>query len=173
VSCMDGIAFGCITALFSAKYKLNAKILKWVTWLGFILFIVSILFKRQLFKLGLTDLGLNVTLMEISTALVIVSIHGRMGNSEVSNDRLTTLIRWFGRNSYEVYLTHMFVVTAFVGTSFMDQHGSSTLFIGFILILGISGMIGYAVARFFSEPANRWIRAKFTRNMIGMANIRK
>lgn len=42
---------------------------------------------------------------------------------EVVGVRLILPFQWFGRNSYEVYLTYMFFVTFFVGTPFMDRDG--------------------------------------------------
>ena len=63
-----------------------------------------------------------------------------------------------GQRSYEVYLTHMFVVFAlfklFVAAG-KPLHGVPILFIGVILI---AGLLGELVARFYSEPMNRLLR---------------
>ena len=62
------------------------------------------------------------------------------------------------RNSYEVYLTYMFVV--FTGfESLKNMHGSAASQpLWFIGILALSGILGYAVARWYSEPLNRVLR---------------
>jgi peptidoglycan/LPS O-acetylase OafA/YrhL len=66
-----------------------------------------------------------------------------------------------GRRSYEVYLTHMFVVFTLFGlfkSAGLSLGAVPALFIGVILI---SGLLGELVARFYSEPMNRRIRQRF------------
>lgn len=160
LSCMDGIALGCIAAIVSRKFTFSKKLTQWITWVGLCLFITSILLKKQIFQIGLSDLGLNVTLLEIATALLIISITSPFSTEKHFQNRLTLPFRWFGKNSYEIYLSHMFFVTFFTGTVFMDQNGSPMLFIGFFMLLVLSGSLGHFLASTFSEPANKWIRAK-------------
>lgn len=156
LSCMDGIALGCLTALFATQYRLSKRAYKWISRIGFVLFVSSFLFKKQIFLSGLSDLGLNVTILEIATALVILSVY----NHPIKN-KIWLPFRWLGQNSYEIYLTHMFIVTLFENTGLMDPKGSPTLLFSFVLILVLSGLAGHFVARWFSEPANLWIRARW------------
>ena len=66
-----------------------------------------------------------------------------------------------GQRSYEIYLTHMFVVFAFFHL-FLDagkpMGGVPALFIAVIVI---AGLLGEAVARFYSEPMNRFLRKRW------------
>jgi peptidoglycan/LPS O-acetylase OafA/YrhL len=70
---------------------------------------------------------------------------------------LTPLLR-IGQYSYEVYLTHMFVVFGFFGL-FLDVGKPMRLVpVLFIVTILISGVLGAAVAGFYSEPMNRFLR---------------
>ncbi|MBN4914089.1 hypothetical protein IDG46_30145, partial [Staphylococcus sp. EG-SA-13] len=59
-----------------------------------------------------------------------------------------------GRNSYEVYLTHMFVVFALFNLL------RSPVALLFIAALVLAALLGEVVARVYSEPLNRRLRAK-------------
>ena len=65
-----------------------------------------------------------------------------------------------GQYSYEIYLTHMFIVYGFFGL-FLDagkpMRWVPVLFITTILI---AGLLGAAVANLYSEPMNRFLRSK-------------
>ena len=65
-----------------------------------------------------------------------------------------------GRYSYEIYLTHMFVVFTFFGLFLhagKPMRGVPLLFVS--AILG-SGLLGAGVANLYSEPMNRFLRSK-------------
>jgi peptidoglycan/LPS O-acetylase OafA/YrhL len=66
-----------------------------------------------------------------------------------------------GRRSYEIYLTHMFVVVVlaelFVTTGKL-MWAVPMFFVGVLLV---GGLLGDAVARFYSEPMNRWLRNRW------------
>jgi peptidoglycan/LPS O-acetylase OafA/YrhL len=70
---------------------------------------------------------------------------------------LTPLLK-LGQGSYEVYLTHMFVVFALFGF-FLDfgkpLWGVPVLF---VTVIVAAGLLGDIVARFYSEPMNRFLR---------------
>jgi len=70
-------------------------------------------------------------------------------------------LRWFGRNSYEVYLTHMFIVTC--GIQMFMAAGVRGFWTPFFYagLLILAGLLGAIVARFYSEPLNRRLRAFF------------
>ena len=65
-----------------------------------------------------------------------------------------------GRYSYEIYLTHMFVVFTFFGlflNAGKSLRGVPLLFVSVILV---SGLLGAGVANLYSEPMNRFLRSK-------------
>ncbi|MBN9617384.1 MAG: hypothetical protein J0G35_17610 [Acidobacteriales bacterium] len=77
------------------------------------------------------------------------------------NPRLLKPLVKLGQRSYEVYLTHMFVVFAlfhlFVGIG-KPTRAVPVLFLSVILI---AGLLGDAVARLFSDPINHRLRERF------------
>jgi peptidoglycan/LPS O-acetylase OafA/YrhL len=85
-----------------------------------------------------------------------------------AGSRWTSPIRWFGRHSYEVYLSHEFIALGGVALYFrwhIDQlsHASWGMAIWTVAILLLSAPLGAALARFFSEPMNRRLRTSASR----------
>jgi peptidoglycan/LPS O-acetylase OafA/YrhL len=74
--------------------------------------------------------------------------------------RSTAFLRWFGRNSYEVYLTHMFAIWPMVGLFFYFRQSIHLSPLWFLAILALAGGLGSLVARFYSEPLNDRLRTK-------------
>lgn len=72
---------------------------------------------------------------------------------------VTGWLRAFGRLSYEVYLTHMFVVFGVLQLArewgLPDRQG----YVLYPAVLCISLWLGWCLARFLSRPADFWIRA--------------
>jgi len=68
---------------------------------------------------------------------------------------------WLGQRSYEIYLTHMFVV---IGLYVLFTRlgapsiGVPALFVATVLL---SGLLGEFVARCYSEPMNRHLRRRW------------
>ena len=92
----------------------------------------------------------------IFRAMIAISQRNRTGSL------WTAAVRWFGRNSYEVYLTHMFVV--FGLHRIFELMGSPYRWslLWYAAIIPITGVLGAVVARYFSEPLNRRLRPKLT-----------
>ena len=67
----------------------------------------------------------------------------------------------YGRRSYEIYLTHMFVVLACFGL--FNNHGKPLRLVLplALVIVALAGILGELVASWFSEPANQWLRRRF------------
>jgi peptidoglycan/LPS O-acetylase OafA/YrhL len=161
---MANIALGCVTAWvtdvlsrrgFAAKRAwLNALlvagwaivllILIWPTWHHIM---------RPLGKSGTDD-----TLLSLGTCLVMLAstLRGAKGRW------WSAPVRWFGRHSYEVYLSHEFVVILGIDAVFAHwfPHGASRAVVaGFVMgIVAMTAPLGWALAKFFSEPMNRWLR---------------
>ena len=146
---MDGIAFGCLVAILSTKKKLAPLTLKIAACLGLGIFLFSFLFKTMIYESGLTSMGLNVTLLEIGTALLVLSIHQHFLHGRGRMPRSLSPLGWFGKNSYEIYLTHMFVVLPLVSLF------SSA---GIVILTALSGLLGQLVAKYYSEPLTRYVR---------------
>jgi peptidoglycan/LPS O-acetylase OafA/YrhL len=66
-----------------------------------------------------------------------------------------------GQRSYEVYLTHMFVVFGLFHLFLMADRPMRAVPGLFITVVLLSGLMGELVARFYSEPMNHWLRNRW------------
>ncbi len=67
-----------------------------------------------------------------------------------------------GRASYEIYLTHMFVVFTLVAVAHFSATDKAWGWIWYPPAVLLSWALGWLVARGFSEPANRWLRNRMS-----------
>ncbi len=153
----DAIAMGCLTALLLHRRVLSAETLRVFVGAGLATLVFCLGFSRTVGRLGLEDAGLGMTLVGLGACLLIAAAAG----TEWRTPPVLNPLLAYGRRSYEIYLTHMFVV--FVGFDWFVAHGAKlnfvpVLFAGTILL---AGLLGELVGRFFSEPANRWLRLRF------------
>ena len=70
-------------------------------------------------------------------------------------------LRRMGRASYEIYLTHMFVVFTLVGAARATGTDRERAWLWYPPVVLLSWLLGAWVARGFSEPMNRRLRARF------------
>ena len=144
---MDAIAMGCLTALWLPRFR-GVAMLR-AAGLGLMAFVLC--FSLTARHWGLERTGLDMTLVGLGTCLVIASV----AKSDV---RGLGPLTWIGSRSYEVYLTHMFVVI-----------GCFTLFLSlgkpagwapalFLVSILCAGVLGELTARFYSDPMNRYLR---------------
>ncbi|MEO8779734.1 MAG: acyltransferase [Rhodanobacter sp.] len=69
-------------------------------------------------------------------------------------------LRSWGRLSYEIYLSHMFVVYAVVRLVQRVDGDPGWGFLWYLLALPLCWLLGNAVERWLSLPCERWLRAK-------------
>ena len=67
--------------------------------------------------------------------------------------RSTAFLRWFGRNSYEVYLTHMFAIWPMVGLFFYFHQSIHLAPLWFLAILALAGGLGSPGSAFLFRTA--------------------
>jgi len=156
---MDAIALGCLTALLVSRVRLS-RLVRWMVWsFGSALLIFSLCFSIRVESLGLARWGLDMSTLAIGTCLVMASAAQTGWRSPCLLGPFLNL----GRRSYEIYLTHMFIVFAafhlFVLAG-MPIRGVPALFCVVILLAALCGEL---VARFFSEPMNQLIRERWGR----------
>ncbi|CZI43403.1 TPA: acyltransferase [Legionella pneumophila] len=160
LSCMDGIAIGCLAALISYHFKLNKIKFLCILLTGLFLFIFILIFRKQAFEMGLSTIGLNVTLIEIGTGLLLISMQEWYVKGKRVGSIWTAPLRWLGRNSYEVYLTHPFLVIVISKTLMHFQPTKLVIGVSYLMTLALSGILGQYIARYFSEPMNQLLREK-------------
>jgi len=154
---MDAIALGCLTALLCSRVRFSAKALRILGACGaaFLIFILG--FSREVYEWGLDSTGLGMTVLAIGTCLVMIAA----SQSHYKAPRVLGPFLDLGQRSYEVYLTHMFVVLALF--HFFVELGKPMLAIPVLFVAAVllSTLLGDGVARFYSEPMNRLIRQRW------------
>ena len=153
----DAIAMGCMTALLLHGRTLSRGALQLCTGAGLALLAFCLGFSRTVSRLGLEDAGLGMTLVGLGACLLITAA----AQSQWRARGLLNPLLAYGRRSYEIYLTHMFVV--FACFDFFVARGAPLRFVPllFAVTILVAGVLGELVGRFFSEPANRWLRLRF------------
>src|SRR6476646_3622811 len=133
LSCMDGIALGCLAAMLAARVRFNHKLKLALRTARIALILLITVFRGTAARLALYKVGLDVTTLQVGVARLLIVLqqscearaaldHPPLLSSNVRTRGTATLrglgialfwsggfLRWFGRNSYEVYLTHMLV----------------------------------------------------------------
>ena len=100
--------------------------------------------------------GTDDTLLSLGTGLVMIAsvLRNRAGRW------WSAPLRWFGRHSYELYLTHEFIIVCavnhFLKVQVTRPPGPLLAWAGAMLVLTVP--VAWVVARFFSEPLNRALR---------------
>ena len=153
---MEGIALGCLTALLVSRTCFSRRMLWILTGGGVTIVACSLVFSWQAYVGWLGRTGLNMTVLGLGTCLFIAAT----AQTQWKSPRLLVPLLRLGRYSYEVYLTHMFVVFGFFGL-FLDAGAAMRLVpVFFIATILVAGLLGAAVAILYSEPMNRFLRSR-------------
>jgi peptidoglycan/LPS O-acetylase OafA/YrhL len=160
---MDAIAMGCMTALLLARVQSKGKpadrTLLLTVLAGVGLWVVALWPGQMAWRTALYKAGVVESLLALGTCCMIFGTVARNREGRAWSAPL----RWFGRHSYEVYLTHEFVV---IWVAMLALHMGKASGRGFhyglllwiALMLLLSAPLGWAVAKWFSEPLNRRLR---------------
>jgi peptidoglycan/LPS O-acetylase OafA/YrhL len=153
---MDAIALGCVTAIASSRTTIGRRVIWVLGGLGtvLVLFILGLSNQTEAWGLGLS--GLDMTILAIGSCMVITAA----AQTRWKSPRVILPLITLGRRSYEVYLTHMFVVFALFGLFKSAGKAIGAVPVLFISVILISSLLGELVARFYSEPMNRLIRRR-------------
>ncbi len=158
---MASIALGCLTALIVdhlSRRSMRAawlRVIEIVGWAGILLIALWPTWDHLLRPLGKS--GTDDSLLAFSVCLVMaaVTLRRRRGS------RWSAPLRWFGRHSYELYLSHEFVVIAGIASfTRLFPHGASRgIIAAFVCATVLAATpLAWALARWFSEPMNRKLR---------------
>ncbi len=153
----DCIALGCASAIASAACALSANQRRMLRWIG-VFFMLQVSVYSFVPGLRLGQLGLDVTVLALGVALFLLALEPGAPNTV-----WTGPLAWFGRNSYETYLTHSFVMISGAHVFYSLGANLNTAPAWHLGMIAISGGLGWAVARYFSEPLNQRLRqARFS-----------
>ncbi|MBF5046590.1 acyltransferase [Aggregicoccus sp. 17bor-14] len=151
---MSGIALGVLGALLAARWKAPSR-----AWTRALLALgtaglVAVLFwEGPLWKVLKDGVMLWLTLSALALVLAFDAHPPRAL-------RATAWLRAWGRMSYEIYLTHMFVVYAAVR---LFRAGGGELrhgWLWYLPVVPLCGLLGWATERWLSVPCERWLRAR-------------
>lgn len=163
-SCFDSIAIGIFAYFVSQKKSFIQQNRLWILSLSLATFILVFFFRKFSFDIGISKWGLNNTLLSLSIAGLFMISSQSLRNRFINPINL--LVRSFGKTSYEIYLSHSFVVIGFKSIfefdsilNWMPIHLFSTLFIYFIAIF-LCYVLGIFIARYFSIPMNQYLRGR-------------
>lgn len=158
LSCVDGIAFGCLAALVSSRARLSERLLRGSLIAGAVVAVlVIVLCNEDEHQIGLARYGLNVTVLEVAVALMLVPLGRGGGNRALAFG--TTWLRGIGRWSYEIYLFHMLVILGLMAWFKQSERSGIAIVATYIAMLVLSILLGQLISRLFSEPLNRRLRA--------------
>jgi peptidoglycan/LPS O-acetylase OafA/YrhL len=160
LACMDGIALGCLTAaLTHGKLLSRPAVAALAIGSGLLVLAVLTLGNLPAF-LFLSEPGLHLTILAVACAgLLVAGARLQLGGLSVV---LLRPLSAYGRLSYEVYLTHCFVVLSAADAFYAFGKPAGVTYPLVAAVLVGSWALGAGVERHFSSPANRWLRAAFS-----------
>jgi peptidoglycan/LPS O-acetylase OafA/YrhL len=151
---MDAIALGCLTAMAISRATISRSTLRALGGIGMALMGFSLGLTNQAEAWGLERTGLDMSVLAAGSCMVIAAA----AQSRWSSPLILTPVIQLGRRSYEVYLTHMFVVFSMFALFTRAGRPLPAVPILFIAAIVGSGLLGALVAGVYSEPMNRLIR---------------
>lgn len=165
LSCLDGIAFGCLAAWLQYRNASkrtepaaqSGKIAPSVLALGAACVLFVVVARETVAELGLVGAGLHVTLLAFGSALVL------WATLELPSAARRTWLQVIGESSYEIYLTHMFVVLAAPGLFKASGASLPWVFAFYLATALLSVALGCAVSRFYGAPLAAALRKHTSR----------
>ena len=154
---MDAIALGCLTALLVRRVHFSRTALRVLASAGAILILFILVGLRLTSVPIIGRSGLDMTTIALGTCMVIIAA----AQTQWRCPRFLVPLFRLGQCSYEVYLTHMFVVFALF--AIFVKYGSPIWSVPllFVVTVVVAAAAGDIVARFFSEPVNRMLRERW------------
>jgi peptidoglycan/LPS O-acetylase OafA/YrhL len=97
--------------------------------------------------------------LTVSAGILLMALHGERADAP----RALQWLRSMGHLSYEIYLTHMFIVFAAVAVYRQVQADPSFGFLWYVPTVLLCWLLGSALARGFSIPSDRALRTRWLR----------
>jgi peptidoglycan/LPS O-acetylase OafA/YrhL len=158
LSCMDGIAFGCLAALLTAHRRLSVRVLRSMMALGIAAVSLIVVFRSSVPSRGLHQVGLGISVLELGVALILIALAQGIASTLLA--RGTGWMRSLGRCSYEIYLTHMLVILGLMPYITASRPEGAGLPVWYVALLLSCVALGWVVHHVYSEPLNRALRSR-------------
>ncbi len=158
---LDSLALGCVAALIAHNFEFRKWLLRTFSAVGFAMVILIFAFKGFVYKSGLVGLGINITILSLGVSMILLWLHN---HHKTDKEKDYLAFRWLknmGIYSYEIYLTHMFVVIFGVQIYKYFELSDNYLIPYSLLLVFISYLFGKIIFDYFSEPLNIWLRKKY------------
>ncbi|HKO46382.1 MAG TPA: acyltransferase [Polyangiaceae bacterium] len=158
LSCMGEIAIGCLTALLVWRYPLSSTAASASFIVGAGLVCLVLYFRRAIRALGLYDLGLDVSVLALGSAALLAAFVSAPHWSRWAESRAFAPLRALGESSYEVYLSHLFLVIPL--TLLFKRLRCSLEFIPLFYAVCIvaTALLGILLSRLYSKPFSARLR---------------
>ncbi len=155
---MSAIAVGVLTAMLTARWTPHTALLPRILLVVAGLGVPGVmLFEEQLWPFLHNG---TLLVLVVLTALLILAFHWLSALAPGWTIPGTAWLRSFGRMSYEIYLTHMFVVLTVVELYKRFGGGPRWGLLWYPPAIAAAWALGWLVTRFFSVPAEHAVRAR-------------
>jgi peptidoglycan/LPS O-acetylase OafA/YrhL len=101
-------------------------------------------------------------LLTISVMCTLIGLQWRQAAGEWHPWRALNWLRSFGQLSYEIYLSHMFVVFTVVRLFHLAGSDMKWGVLWYVLAVPVCWLLGAAVARWISAPCEQWLRSRLS-----------
>ncbi len=153
LSCFDAIAIGCCAAMIARKIQFRK-------WIGTIsqyaagLLLVSV----YLYSGIMQNVVFGFSLMAIGTAILLITASREGFPPKNSTNIIAKIIRWFGKNSYELYLFHIIILAFMKEICGPESLGNYTKLLWMAVFFLASALLAGGIAKFYSQPINKRLR---------------
>lgn len=157
---MGAIATGVLAALVSNRWRLSLRTSALLRLAGIVGLLAVLLCGGELW----TSLGEGVMLvLTFSAAALLLALDQRQRLQPSPGATGLGWLRVFGKLSYEIYLTHMFVVYALVGLYRISGEDVRHGYWWYLPLLLLCWGLGAITKRLWSGPWDRYLRARWLR----------
>ncbi len=158
LACVDMLVFGCVAAV-------AARLVAWTPPMRRVLAALAVVAMAWVYMQGIDgNEAFGATLLGIAAAIFLVAV-SRLPPGKVARHAGGPLA-WLGSHSYELYLFHI-VVLGVMGqwvprAAMTPEYKLPMLALFFVL----SAAFAWVIARYFGDPINRRLRARYARQRL-------
>jgi len=147
LACFDALSFGVLAVLLQQKLT-PCAIRPWR--------IMAMIALPVIYLSGIQD---NVVFgfSGISLCTAMILVHSSSSQTAFLA-RMTSPLRWMGRHSYELYLFHIIVLGIMRSVVPPATVTGNTKLLMLVIMMVLSSLVSYIVARWFAVPINKWLR---------------